>query len=437
MSNADGSTQANQLACDVCGGALVMDASRASSRCDRCGLNYSVEAMRSMLEGVATTTIVLASSTPQSAPAHVTATSLLKRARLLCEDGYVTRAEKLVDEALNLNPENGEAYLLALIAGNECRTESDLGSIPTGTLHSSLNFEKAKRFGDADLRARLDDHAARARTLATAEGIADYLRLVRWNGNRPLTELELRQFHKVARIHAERVSREAEAARETARVAERDAQLRARAERIISWRDEDADDQTLRWKVVHIHPTEEQALVLSERCVTTMAYGVANADGFSTWADSKPRMWLNAAFLESLSSQLRSRIIEVDHRLQYVKDPARVRYDSIPNPDATPVLDCVFLLDEAELQHLPVSVYNQAGRQASLTTGVKVGWWLRSDSHPHWYRRERPLAIGEDGRMIRRDVSRPRDDTAKWEYGAESGKSLGLRPALWLDVSEE
>ncbi|MDR1421323.1 MAG: toll/interleukin-1 receptor domain-containing protein, partial [Coriobacteriales bacterium] len=42
------------------------------------------------------------------------AASLVKRARLCCEDGDFAKAKDLIEQALNLDPENGETYFVAL-----------------------------------------------------------------------------------------------------------------------------------------------------------------------------------------------------------------------------------------------------------------------------------------------------------------------------------
>ena len=95
--------------------------------------------------------------------AFASAAPLVKRARLMCEDNDFSKARDLVEQALNIDPENGEAYLVALMAERQCRQEEQLGELRVGDLQQSGNYQKAVRFGDKALAARLEAYDQKAR----------------------------------------------------------------------------------------------------------------------------------------------------------------------------------------------------------------------------------------------------------------------------------
>lgn len=427
------------LTCDVCGGSLVLE-DASCARCSGCGIEYSVDALRSKL-GIAASGDARPPTANQVATAR-DAAPLLRRARLMCEDADFKKAARLVDEALNLDPESAEAYVVALMADHRCRAESELGAVPTDSLGNSAHFKKARRFGSAELNARLDGYVERARQLSRLSSAPAYLRMIRWDGSRPLTSSEEGSLRQVARAHEERDEQEQRKDEEKRRRESRGTELRNRAKETLTWWDDDLADVALGWSVIHVDEEIDRVLVIADRCVVSMPYmewgSPDDPNGFVTWVASRPRSWLNSEFYPALPDPIRSRVLPIDHRLAYVKDPKRVQYDSIPNPDPSPVIDHVFLLDAAELEHLTVSQWNKSSRQARMAAGGDpVGWWLRSDSHKYRWRHELPHAVGPDGTMVARDVSRRNEDKARWEYGADPKRSLGLRPAFWLDVSQD
>jgi tetratricopeptide (TPR) repeat protein len=99
-----------------------------------------------------------------AAPVTLSATvSLVKRARLMCEDGNFAKAKELVEQALSLDPENGEAYLVALMAEYQRRTEGLLGKLVMTDLSQKGNYWKAIRFGDEALKERLKGYDTQAK----------------------------------------------------------------------------------------------------------------------------------------------------------------------------------------------------------------------------------------------------------------------------------
>jgi len=83
--------------------------------------------------------------------------ALIKRARLCCEDGDWNKADNLIEQALNIDPENGEAYLVKLIIATRCYLEEQL-SLLNASLETVPDYIKVMRFGDPALKKRLTDY---------------------------------------------------------------------------------------------------------------------------------------------------------------------------------------------------------------------------------------------------------------------------------------
>ena len=124
-----------------------MDASREFSCCDSCGLEYTVDTMRDMLEALGTVEL--------NVKGVATEDALIKRARLSCEDQDWNEAKVLVDKALTVNPENGDAYLVKLMVDTRSRDEQVLPTVDKDQLSALAAFQRALQFGSDDLRARL------------------------------------------------------------------------------------------------------------------------------------------------------------------------------------------------------------------------------------------------------------------------------------------
>lgn len=106
--------------------------------------------------------------------------ALLKRANIFLEDGDYTKANDFSEQALNLDPENGEAYLIQLLSSYEVKSLMDifeedyydfsemsmnlLVSTPPHEFETLLNelledniFKKTLRYGKPDLVKKIND----------------------------------------------------------------------------------------------------------------------------------------------------------------------------------------------------------------------------------------------------------------------------------------
>ena len=88
-----------------------------------------------------------------AAPANNVA-PLLKRAFMFLEDGDFARADDFCEQVLNLDPENGRAYLGKLMVDLQVRRESDLKNLPQPFDRES-NYQKIMRFGDEALKKQV------------------------------------------------------------------------------------------------------------------------------------------------------------------------------------------------------------------------------------------------------------------------------------------
>ncbi len=106
---------------------------------------------------------VLNAAKPQDKPqekvvvqqrSSVTAAPLLERAFMFLEDGDWAKADDFCEQVLNLEPQNALAYLGKLMAELQIRTQDGLKDADE-PFDDSNNFQKAYRFGDDKLKAKL------------------------------------------------------------------------------------------------------------------------------------------------------------------------------------------------------------------------------------------------------------------------------------------
>ena len=82
------------------------------------------------------------------------AAPLLKRAFMFLEDGDFARADDFCEQVLNIDPENGRAYLGKLMVDLKVRKESDLKNQPQ-PFDGNGNYRKIMRFGDDALKKQV------------------------------------------------------------------------------------------------------------------------------------------------------------------------------------------------------------------------------------------------------------------------------------------
>jgi len=83
--------------------------------------------------------------------------ALIRRAFMSLEDGDFGKANELLDQVLNEEPENALAYVGLLCAEFRVCCEQDLANC-SGPIDHSVNFKRAVRFGDPALAERLNGY---------------------------------------------------------------------------------------------------------------------------------------------------------------------------------------------------------------------------------------------------------------------------------------
>ena len=93
-----------------------------------------------------------------SNPAAATVQSLLKRAFMFLEDGEWGSANKYAEKVLDIDPENGEAYLAKAMSDLKKRSRSSMNDVSGIALNA--NIQKALRFGSGSLKNEINGYIA-------------------------------------------------------------------------------------------------------------------------------------------------------------------------------------------------------------------------------------------------------------------------------------
>jgi tetratricopeptide (TPR) repeat protein len=143
----------------------------------------------------------------------------LKRAWLFLEDGEFESAKEYAERVLDREPATGEAYWVKALAGFGVRNESDLGNRQE-PLSGDRNYQKALRFGTAELKRRLEGLEADIQRRISEdhrrkEGISKKSKATVEKRRRKVDEARQRvEDDRLAREHFASVEREAEECQE-------------------------------------------------------------------------------------------------------------------------------------------------------------------------------------------------------------------------------
>ena len=99
-----------------------------------------------------TETVIISGKQTEAAP-------LLKRAFMFLDDGDFVKGNEYFERVLDIDPENGEAYLGKLMIEKHVRHREDLAKCAE-PFDTSKNYKNAIRFGDADLISELEGYIA-------------------------------------------------------------------------------------------------------------------------------------------------------------------------------------------------------------------------------------------------------------------------------------
>ena len=154
---------AAKLQCEICGGKLVGKPS-GIFECENCGTEYSTAWAKEkiqeitgkvQIEGTVEVTgkVQVEGGTVQ-VDTSANKDALLKRAFMTLEEGNWEKANELLEQVLNIDPECAEAYLGKLMAELHVRTQTALKD-QEEAFDDQNNYLKAFRFGDENLKAEL------------------------------------------------------------------------------------------------------------------------------------------------------------------------------------------------------------------------------------------------------------------------------------------
>lgn len=102
-----------------------------------------------------------------SNPAAATVQSLLKRAFMFLEDGEWDSADKYAEKVLDIDPENGEAYLAKAMSDLEKRSRSSMND--ASGIELNANIQKALRFGSGSLKNEINGYIESTKAAEAAD----------------------------------------------------------------------------------------------------------------------------------------------------------------------------------------------------------------------------------------------------------------------------
>jgi len=135
------------LACDVCGGKLVMGTGGVAV-CDSCGMEHSKDRMQEKVQEIKGTVQVSNIASLES---------LMKRGRLALEDSDWKQADEYFNKVLDIDPEYAPAYVGKLCVELKVRQDEMLGNYKE-PISEYNNFKKAVRFADVGYRSVLEGY---------------------------------------------------------------------------------------------------------------------------------------------------------------------------------------------------------------------------------------------------------------------------------------
>lgn len=138
--------------CSMCGGILNVKNNESTVVCEYCGTAQTLKKEQNTVKE----TVIFNMS--------ANASSLLKRAFMFLEDGDWISADEYCEKVLDLEPENGQAYLGKLMAELHMRNSEELKKCKM-PFDMSDNYKKAVRFGVTQLK----DYSAQAKNIIDAE----------------------------------------------------------------------------------------------------------------------------------------------------------------------------------------------------------------------------------------------------------------------------
>ena len=379
---------------------------------------------------------------PQAAasnPASATVQSLLKRAFMFLEDGEWQRADEYAEKVLDIDPENGEAYLAKAMSDLKKRSRSSMNDASGIALNA--NIQKALRFGSESLKNEINGYiastkAADERRRKAAEE-AEAARRKAAEEAEAAAQLEADKviaafMAKQNRIDAASISGSGEYSYSRALKA---LQTKPRVLQIASEKQPKLvpsyrgfvtipfgrypqasknKNAPIEWLVLKIDGS--RALLISKYALDCRQYNTSCAD--VTWETCTLRKWLNGMFLNAAFSKSERAMIP-SVTVSADKNP---RCNTSPGNSKT---DHVFLLSITEVNKYFSS---HSARQCQVTAYCYVQGAYKADNGNCWWWLRSPGVNSSHAAGVYSDGSVD-------EYGHYVNyDGYAVRPALWIDL---
>ena len=379
---------------------------------------------------------------PQAAasnPASATVQSLLKRAFMFLEDGEWQRADEYAEKVLDIDPENGEAYLAKAMSDLKKRSRSSMNDASGIALNA--NIQKALRFGSESLKNEINGYiastkAADERRRKAAEE-AEAARRKAAEEAEAAAQLEADKviaafMAKQNRIDAASISGSGEYSYSRALKAllTKPRVLQIASEKqpklVPSYRGfvtipfgrypqaSKNKNAPIEWLVLKIDGS--RALLISKYALDCRQYNTSCAD--VTWETCTLRKWLNGMFLNAAFSKSERAMIP-SVTVSADKNP---RCNTSPGNSKT---DHVFLLSITEVNKYFSS---HSARQCQVTAYCYVQGAYKADNGNCWWWLRSPGVNSSHAAGVYSDGSVD-------EYGHYVNyDGYAVRPALWIDL---
>lgn len=397
---------------------------------------------------------------------------LLKRGFMFCEDGEWTSANEYFEKVLDQDPENSDAYLGKLMAACRAKKREMLKHCDM-PFNDNDNFKKVMRFGDDSLKAELDgyiEHIKDRNENTRKEGIykAAVAKMAckdlkgyedaetafaSIKGYKDATELQINCQKEIDRKREERRKENIRIAEEK-RIAK---EVRAKkvkklgaimiaalsvlivlmvillvvipkqnmkkAENYFSNNTLGSyQGEAISWKVLDVKGSK--ALIISEKSLDSRPYNSYNID--TTWETCELRTWLNDNFYNDAFNQEEKDAI-LESVITNDDNPDHGTYGGLDTEDL------VFLLsiDEAEKYF-----ESDSDRQAERTTFAREQAIKSNEENEEKKEGSRPWWLRSPG-CASYEAANVWDDGSVSTLGCDViYHFLGVRPAMWVDISK-
>lgn len=143
-------------------------------------INDIVRGIKKLVPTDSASQVVAKASSEQSVNNTDSAKNLIDKAFLLIEDGNKNKAKELLNQALDMQPKNSEAYLGLLMIEMDVKEVSALGKCAS-PLNQSQNYQRAIRFGSNELKKQLEEYDISIQQGLTEKKYNDAVNIIKKN----------------------------------------------------------------------------------------------------------------------------------------------------------------------------------------------------------------------------------------------------------------